>query len=318
MIFNNICKKRIVRILTIIFCMGVILLNTSCEKTEEVVGNGIEVFLLSPEEDGLVAMPLPFDEAKRYDNDYIMKCMLEQLVNASEAGNLHPVLDEKSGFKSIAKADKQIVADFDENFWKEDPVKATLIRASLTKTFTQLNGVNTVFCTVNGEAMTDTAGNVIGPMSADSFIDNAGAQINAEERTELTLYFANATGDGLIPVTRSVVYSGNISMDKLTVEQLLLGPLEGEKGFPVLNSTQKIINVTTQDGTCYVNLSADFLTPEHNITNDVAIYSIVDSLIELGTINKVQILIDSDSDVMFRESVNLSTQFERNLDLVVK
>ena len=105
-------------------------------------------------------------------------------------------------------------------------------------------------------------------------------------------------------------------MDKLVVMQLIQGPQDNEDCYPVIDPNTKLINVTTQDGTCYVNLDSTFLAPGVNVSNDVAIYSIVDSLIELGSVNKVQFLIDSDSDVMFRETVSLNTQFDRNLDIV--
>ena len=53
-------------------------------------------------------------------------------------------------------------------------------------------------------------------MTADLFIDNAGNEINAYEKTRLLLYFTNEDGERLIGVqTKPVVYSSNISMEKL-------------------------------------------------------------------------------------------------------
>jgi len=282
-----------------------------------------QVYLLTSDEDSIVPKTITVSEEDRRNPKLVLDRLIEELQNpgASDSNNgapFFPVLDESSGFASAEIIDTQVVVDFDAKYMEMDPIKAVLVRGALARTLTQISGIKTVYCTINGDNMIDSAGFVIGPMSADSFIDNAGAQINAEERTNLKLYFANETGDGLVVVNRSVVYSGNISMDKLVVEQLLAGPSEGENAYPVMNTGTKIINVTTQDGTCYVNLDESFLTPENNITNDVALYSIVDSLIELGTINKVQFMIDSNSDITFRESVNLNTLFERNLDIVVE
>ena len=45
------------------------------------------------------------------------------------------------------------------------------------------------------------------------------------------------------------------------------------------------------------------------------IYSVVNSLVELNNVNKVQITINGEN-IMFRESVSLSTVFERNLNIV--
>ena len=48
----------------------------------------------------------------------------------------------------------------------------------------------------------------------------------------------------------------------------------------------------------------------------MAIYSVVNSLVELNNVNKVQITINGETNIMFRESVSLSTVFERNLNIV--
>ena len=46
------------------------------------------------------------------------------------------------------------------------------------------------------------------------------------------------------------------------------------------------------------------------------IYSIANSLVELTSVNKVQISIDGQTDVVFRETFNLTNLYERNLDLI--
>ena len=51
------------------------------------------------------------------------------------------------------------------------------------------------------------------------------------------------------------------------------------------------------------------------VSND-SIYSIVDTLTELGNISKVQFFIEGESKITFRETVNLDTTFLRNLDLI--
>lgn len=58
------------------------------------------------------------------------------------------------------------------------------------------------------------------------------------------------------------------------------------------------------------------MTPVNNVTSDVTIYSIANSLVELSNVNKVQISIDGKKDIKFRDKYNLTTIFERNLQLV--
>ena len=97
------------------------------------------------------------------------------------------------------------------------------------------------------------------------------------------------------------------------VEELIAGPGEQAQGrYPSINPNTKILSVMTRDGVCYVNLDDNFLTVVNNVSTDVSIYSIVNSLIELSNVNKVQILVNGEVPSSFS-----STTFERNLDIVV-
>ena len=157
---------------------------------------------------------------------------------------------------------------------------------------------------------------MIGMMNADMFIENAGDEINTYERVKLKTYLDNEAGDGLKTVSRSVVYNSNISMERLVMEQLLAGPTENEKAFPTVNPAAKLLSVNVKDGVCYVDFDSMFLTQIYNVTADVTIYSITNSLAELSNVNKVQISVNGDTNVNYKENVSLSTVFERNLGLV--
>ena len=214
--------------------------------------------------------------------------------------------------------DDQLVLDMSVEYKKLSPSSEVLVRAAIVRTMTQLEGISYVSVTVGGEALSDSLGNVVGPMTADLFIDNAGNEINAYEKTRLLLYFTNESGERLIGVqTKPVVYSSNISMEKLVVERLIAGPdAENEELYPVINPATKVLGVTVKDGTCYVNLDNGFLTQTYNVSAEVQIYSIVNSLVELSNINKVQIAVNGNTDMIFREKISLSNVFDRNLDLV--
>ena len=65
-----------------------------------------------------------------------------------------------------------------------------------------------------------------------------------------------------------------------------------------------------------MNFDKTFLTQVYTVTPEVVIYSITNSLVELTSVNKVQISIDGQTDVVFRETFNLTNLYERNLDLI--
>ena len=127
------------------------------------------------------------------------------------------------------------------------------------------------------------------------------------------MYFADKDGNRLVPHTVECVYNSNISMDKLVVERLIDGPENGdsdESGYATIGSDTQILSVTTQDGVCYVNLNGGFLNRKGNVTPEVAVYSIVDSLTEIPGVNRVQISIEGNSDLNYMETISLSHPFE--------
>lgn len=213
---------------------------------------------------------------------------------------------------------EKLYLDVSEAYRNLSATTEVLVRAALVRTFSQVAGVRYIAITVEGGQLHDSLGNVVGLMSADQFIDNAGDEINAYERVRLKLYFANADGTMLIATNRTMAYNTNISMEKLVVEQLLSGPASdvADVVYPTINPNTKVLSISVKDGICYVNFDENFLTQIYSVSSDVAIYSIVNSLAELTHVNKVQISVNGETDIMFRESVSLSTIFERNLDLV--
>lgn len=212
-------------------------------------------------------------------------------------------------------SDGQINLDFSDTYKTLDVIPEILYRAAIVRTLTQIDGVKTVTFSVDGDALTDDDGTPIGTMTADTFIDNAGTEISSYEKAKLHLYFANEAGDGLIEVDREVAYNSNISMEKLVVEELIKGP-NNDETYPTINPDTEVVSVTVKDGICYVNLDESFLTQPYDVSSDVTIYSIVDSLSELSNVNKVQFSINGATDVTYRDSVDLSNVFERNLDIV--
>ena len=189
-----------------------------------------------------------------------------------------------------------------------------LDRAAIVRTFTQLDNIEYVSFQVEGTPLTDHYGNIIGNMSADTFIYNVGNEINTYEKVELKLYFANLDGTKLVPVFRSVVYNSNISMEKLAVEQIISGP-NTDIAYGTISKEAKIKSINVKDGVCYIDFESDFQSTSNSVTTEVAIYSIVNTLTELPNINKVVFSVNGQSNFMFMDYM-ISGAYERNLDLV--
>ena len=67
----------------------------------------------------------------------------------------------------------------------------------------------------------------------------------------------------------------------------------------------------------YIDLSKDFLTVVPGVTKLCTLYSIVNSLVELADINKVQFTIDGEMVSFFGDSsIMFDVPLERNLEII--
>ena len=290
-------KKKI--FLSVLFFM---ILLCACGKKEQETGKLYHIYSLNNEETAIASHDYRTETTDQ-------EALLQELqYRAPLSGNVQLL--------SESITEEQLLLDFSEEYYRQPVTTEVLTRAAIVRTLSQIDGVAHISFQVKEEPLVDTYGNVIGVMNADMFIDNDGNEINTYEKARLLLYFANEDGTKLCPVTRNVVYSSNISMERLVVEQLLLGPQKNESGYAVLNPSTKIQSVTVKDGTCYVNLDASFWTKSYNVSSDVMIYSIVNSLAELSSVNRGQVTVDTEGAVDLKDNAKLQPSYERNLDIV--
>ena len=190
--------------------------------------------------------------------------------------------------------------------------REVLVRAGLVRGFTQIPEVERVQITTEDGELKDSSGNVIGPMTRESFVENAGKEINNYQYTTLTLYFANETGDRLVPETRSVYYSTSMPLERVVVEQLVKGPSE-EGHYAVLSPDTNILSVTTSDNIAYVNFDETFVNGTISVAQEIPIYALVNSITTNCPVQRVQFSINGESDVTFRESMKLNQFYEKDL-----
>lgn len=269
------------------------------------------------------------EETKVVPAEYIMQADLsdgeaqvEELLTALGTAD-----DDAITYKTPLNSDIQVdnfelkegnlILDMSEKYAELPVPLEVLTRAALVRTLMQVDEVKYIGMTVKGNPLTDNLGSPIGMMNTGTFVDNEGSQINSMEETRIRLYFADETGTELVSVNRTLIYNTNISMEKLVMDQLISGPTEMTKGvYSTLSKDTKVLSVAINDGTCYVNFDDSFMNQVYSATAEVVIYSIVNSLAELPNVNKVQISVNGETEIMYRETINLNTVFERNLDFV--
>ena len=110
-------------------------------------------------------------------------------------------------------------------------------------------------------------------------------------------------------------YNSYMTLEKAIVEQLIKGP-EIEGRLAVIPAETKLLSVLIKDDICYVNLNEGFLAKTPITSPELAVYSLVNSIIEGGNCSQVQISINGDPDVKLEGEFALDKPFERNMEIV--
>ncbi len=183
-------------------------------------------------------------------------------------------------------------------------------------TILQLEDVETVSLALTDLANPDEeTATTVETFDRNSFTMNFGDREGFKQTGTIVLYFANATGEKLKEYQQTVEISNTTSLSRLVVESLIEGP--EEVGYTAtLSDEVKINNISVNDGICYVDLSDAFYDTSNPLRNDIIVYSVVNSLVELPTVSKVQFLKNGEKQMFFRETMPFDAIFERNLDIV--
>ncbi|SHO51267.1 GerMN domain-containing protein [Anaerocolumna xylanovorans] len=190
-------------------------------------------------------------------------------------------------------------------------ITEVLARACIIKTLCQIEGVDDVSFYVGGSPLTGLNGNPIGFKNEKDFIDGSSA-----EDVYITVYFANEKGNKLVPSDLKVSYDGNMQpIEKTIIGALMEGPVEANMKKCIPDGT-RLLKVTTKDGICYVDFNENFLNKVEGVKAEVVLYSVINSLDELSTVNKVQFTINGSTKKTFQEDIPFDGLFERNLDLI--
>lgn len=300
-------KKKLCMILCLIG--GVLLIGCS-EKKEGVATN---IYYLNPDGNALVQ-----EEYLRQsvDGEEAVEELLEAMKKPADLKEFQAAIPEDLQVEEIRLEEQKLQLSFDKDYNQLAKSAEVLLRAAIVQTMVQIPDVTYVSFYVKNEPLEDLSGNPIGLMCAEDFVQNTGFSLKYYQATDLKLYFADKDGMKLVAEKREEVhYNINTSIEKLVVEQLMKGAAS-EKRSGTIPNTVKLLGVSVKDGICYVNFDSAFLTDGYNQKPEVAIYSIVNSIIANGNATKVQILIDGSSDVSFKGTIDLGEPLEWKADLI--
>ena len=301
------------RILVIILCIMVFLAGCNGKdkpKDKETEADGYKIYYINNEGTKIVSESYT---PKGTTKEELVEEFLGALRKEPKDISYKKALPDDVTIKDYSFSEEdQLTIKFDSNYSKITGINEVLTRAVIVKTLSQIQGVDYVEFYVADLPLTLPNDKIVGIMQNSDFIDNTS------QKTKIIVYFTDESGKVLIPSSEEVTYKGNVTVEQLIIKRLIEGPLEGTK--EVMYSTipgETVLNsVTTKEGICYVDFSKEFLNKRKDVTDEVAIYSVVNSLVELTNVNKVQFMIDGKTKETFGDKFEFDIIFERNLGLV--
>lgn len=301
-------KKR--RLLLLLFA---VLLIAGCGK-EPVEQAGSVIYYLNKEANAIV--PVAY-EITGEDTEEKIENLLNKLQEAPESVDYQRVFPENVKLLDYTLNGEQLSLNFNAEYKNIDRITEVLTRAAIVHTMSQIEEVSYLSFQIDGEPLRDSKGMTIGLMNQNTFLDNMGSEENATKIVNLNLYFANKNGDKLIPQSTVIEYNANVAVEKVIVEQLIAGSTE--KGYyPTIPKDTKVMSITTKDGVCYVNLDLGFTAQGYDVLGSVTIYSIVNSLTELPGVTGVQILVNGETNITYKDNISLENTFQMNPEIVEK
>lgn len=250
------------------------------------------------------------------DTSYMVKDLMQRLGKKSKEGEESNLLPDEVSINSYDLQNNSLVIDFNAKYNDMSRAREVLARAGTVKTFLQIPEISIVRFTVNGKELLDTKNQPVGDMTENTFVEYSGKDMDAYRYDTFTLYFTDKSGQHLVAEKRNVYYKRSLTKERVVLEQLAKGPMV-KGNYPTIPGNATALSVTTADNVCYVNMDRNFQLYALEISEEIPVYSIVNSLVDACDAEKVEISIEGDTDGSFSESMPLYKFYEKNEELVL-
>ena len=248
--------------------------------------------------------------------EYMLKDMMQQMNQKEDDVERISLLPDDVQMNYSVEGEV-LVVNFNSQYTQMSKAREILVRAGVVKTFLQVPGISAVRFTVENQDLTDSKGEAVGEMTADTFAEFSGNEPDAYCSTTFTLYFTDKDGQNLVKEQRTVRYRRSIPKERIVLEQLMKGPME--KGhYSTIPENTEILDVTIADRICYVAFDRVFSSYALDVSEKIPVYSVVNTLLDALEADKVQITVGaSDKLDIFGQKMSLYRFYEKNDKLVV-
>ena len=294
--------------------IGLLLLAGCKEEPEPTLWEGdIVIYHLDKEETTLVER---FCTTEKEEGDELITELLERLRTPSD-GTVVSAIPESVVLPNVfIEANGLASLLIDESYNTVSGIREVLMRAAIVKTLCQTEKVDSVEIYVAGQPLLSAQNMPVGIMRETDFVDSTGPEANYYQYLYATIYYANEEGTALIASNLKIPYTGTETEEAIVLRQLIAGPV-AEKMVPVVSEDVEVRSVVTKDNVCTVDFSKAFLDKLPEVSEEVVIYSVVNTLAELPGIYQVRFLVEGKQEKLYRK-MDLTQTYERNLNVIEK
>lgn len=254
-------------------------------------------------------------EIKYRDNQELAENVIEELRKGPKDRRLAAILERKAHLISLDGLETgNLVVNFSREFLSGDNTKDLLSVYAVVKSLCALRSIESVKVVIEGRDIYTDDGSIIGYLSDRDI--NLSTDTYTSEMRDIVLYFPNKDGSKLLKESRTIKVTDQQPIAQYIINELIKGP-ESESMTAPLNSGTVLLSVETSNNICFVNFKANFIDKNSGSADKekMTIYSIVDSLTELETIERVQFLMDGKKVNDFG-NINIGSMFGRDESII--
>jgi germination protein M len=247
------------------------------------------------------------------EEDKIIETTMQIFNTEPQNINLSTAANDNIEVKSLEiLSDDVALVQFSNSYFGMNNIEELFYKAALVWTLTSLDFINSVSFDIEGIENSQRGAYEFINLDRSNVLINPSIASQKSSWRSIKLYFKHPTKNYLVSEHRIISVNPLQPIESYIVKHLIEGPTEDKLARTVTSEAQ-ILEVSTEEGICFVNLSSEFVS-RRNIgpyQDIIAIYSIVNSLTELENVNSVQFLIDSEK-VEYFGNVNILMPISRN------
>ena len=214
-------------------------------------GNQYEIYFVAEDDESGAAVGAEFWRPE--GEKLVIQELLDRLLAGPETMELTSPFPKGLEVRSWELNDGKLDLDFSEAYEGLSGIDLTLANYCLTLTLCQVEGVDSIHVTIEGEQNPLATGENLRPED----VILLGTEGESVEMTA-TLWFPRADGTGLGVEYRRLLLTEEDTLSAVMVEALIQGPSYDTLS-PVLPPETELLGVIVEDGVCYVNLPAGVL-----------------------------------------------------------